>query len=421
MTSIEFERKLDQYADLLIRSGLNLQPGQRLLLGPGTMVRGAPLESAPLVRALVRKAYQAGARFVDVVWDDEALTLTRFQHAPRDSFNEFPDWRAQLVLDYSRLGEARLIISAENPDLLADQDPLLVGQVLKLTSEKMKPAAELAARPSCNWLGVSAPTEAWAARVLPNVPAGERIQRMWEIIFEMCHVTGDDAVASWRDHARSLRKRSTYLNHKQYDALHYTAPGTDLTVGLPKGHIWSSAGMKAENGIEFTANIPTEEVFTLPDRNRVDGTVISTRPLNYHGALMDGFKLTFEQGRITSATAARGQEHLDNLLNRDEGARRLGEAALIPNSSPISASGLCFYNTLYDENASNHLALGEAYRFSLEGGQGMTREEFLAAGGNLSLIHVDFMVGSGQMDIDGITVDGTAEPIFRQGEWAFEV
>ncbi len=415
------ERKLDQYADMLIRAGLNLRPGQRLLIGPGSFIAGAPLEAAPLVRSLVKKAYEAGARYVDVIWDDEALTLTRFQHAPQESFEEFPTWRANLTLDYAKNGDAMLVIYASNPDLLAGQDPEKISLVQKLTSKNMKPVSELIQRPSCNWLVVSAPTEAWAAQVLPNVPPQERIERLWDVIFQMCRVTGDDPVAAWHDHVRRLLTRSDYLNAKQYDALHYTAPGTDLTVGLPKGHIWQSGALTAENGVLFTANIPTEEVFTLPHRDRVNGTVRATKPLSFGGAVMDGFQVTFKDGVIVSTSATKGQEHLENLLNTDDGARRIGEVALVPHSSPISASGLQFSNILFDENASNHLALGEAYRFSLQGGQGMSKEEFAAAGGNLSLIHVDFMIGSGQMDIDGIRDDGGREPVLRGGEWAFEV
>jgi aminopeptidase len=415
------QHKLEQYADMLIRAGLNLRPGQRLLIGPGSFIAGAPLEAAPLVRALVRKAYEAGARYVDVIWDDEDLMLARFQHAPRDSFSEFPTWRAQLTLDYAKKGDAMLVIYAQKPDLLAGQDPELIGQVQKLTNQYMKPVSELIQRPSTNWLVVSAPTEAWAAQVLPNVPAEERIERLWDIIFKMCRVTDDDPVAGWRDHVRRLLTRADYLNQKQYDALHYTAPGTDLLIGLPPKHIWQSGALTAENGVLFTANIPTEEVFTLPHRDRINGTLRATKPLSYGGMLMDDFELTFKDGVIVGVKAKQGQQHLENLLNTDEGARRIGEVALVPHSSPISASGLQFSNMLYDENASNHLAFGEAYRFSLEGGQAMSKDEFAAAGGNLSLIHVDFMVGSPQMDIDGILPDGTREPVFRQGEWAFEV
>jgi aminopeptidase len=253
------------------------------------------------------------------------------------------------------------------------------------------------------------------------VPPEERIERLWDVIFAMCHVSGDDPVEGWREHVRRLLQRSTYLNDKQYDALHYTAPGTDLMVGLPKGHIWTSGALTAENGILFTANIPTEEVFTLPHRERVEGTVRATKPLSYGGALIDGFALTFQNGKVVAASAQKGQEHLESLLNTDEGARHIGEVALVPNSSPIAASSLRFFNGLYDENASNHLALGEAYAFSLQGGQAMSREDFAAAGGNLSLVHVDFMIGSGQMDVDGIRADGVCEPILRGGEWAFEV
>jgi len=414
----DLERQVDRYAAQIVCAGLNLQTGQRLLISGGGGIFGAPLEAAPLVRAVAAHAYRAGAPFVDVIWDDPALQRVRFEQAPRDSFDEFSTWRPRAVQDAIERGDALLNLSGVDPDLLAGLDAALVGQARQATYRHYAPVQKLIRFNATNWVVAGAATPGWAAKVLPDAPADERVDRLWEIILRMAHADGEDPVAAWEAHVERLGERAAFLNQRRYTALRFRAPGTDLSVGLPEGHIWHSGGLKNQRGVFFTANIPTEEVFTLPHRERVEGTVRATRPLSIGGALVEDFSLTFESGRVVGAEAARGGEHLQNLLDTDEGARRLGEVSLVPDSSPISQSGLIFYNILFDENASDHLALGGAYRFNLEGGQGMSDEEFEAAGGNQSLVHVDFMFGSNAMDVDGIGADGGAEAVMRGGEWA---
>ncbi|MCK4450855.1 MAG: aminopeptidase [Anaerolineae bacterium] len=410
----EFERNLDKYAEVIVRVGLNLQHGQRLL------IFRAPLELTPLVRLIAAKAYKVGARLVDVMWNDDQLRLIRFQHAPRDSFEEFPEWRANAAFEAAKAGDAVLVLLAENPDLLFEQDPELVATVFQTRAKHFKPANDLLSKNAMNWTVVTAPVDGWMEKVFPDLPPDSRKARSWDTIFEICRVKQEDPVSAWRDHINQLVARSDYLNHKRYAALKLTAPGTDLTVGLPKGHVWQSGRMTSQNGIDFTANIPTEEIFTLPHKDKTEGVVTATKPLSYGGVLIEDFSLTFADGRVVKASAAKGEEVLRKLIETDEGASRLGEVALVPHSSPISQSGLLFYNTLIDENAANHIALGEALRFFMEGGEAKSDDEFAAAGGNYSLIHVDFMIGSGEMDVDGLTEDGTAEPVMRGGEWAFE-
>jgi aminopeptidase len=419
--SLEFEQNLDKYAEVIVRVGLNLQPGQRLLIGvPLFGIYGTPLELAPLVRLIVAKAYQVGARLVDVMWNDDQLRMIRFQHAPRDSFEEFPTWRADAGLEAAKTGDAVLIIYAENPDLLVEQDPELIATVQLVNFKHIEPIMDLLVKNAMNWAMVTAPVAGWTEKIFPDLPPDSRKAKFWDTIFDICRVKQADPVSAWKDHVNELVARSGYLNHKQYIALKLTAPGTDLTVGLPRGHIWRSGHMTSQAGIDFTANIPTEEIFTMPHKDKTEGVVTPTKPLSYGGSLIEDFSLTFSEGQIVQATARKGEESLHRLLETDAGASRIGEVALVPHSSPISQSGLLFYNILIDENASNHIALGRAYKFSLENGEAMSDDEFAAAGGNHSLIHIDFMIGSGEMDVDGLTKDGTAEPIMRSGEWAFE-
>jgi aminopeptidase len=410
----KFERSLQKYAELAVRVGVNLRPGQRLLVR-------APHDVAPLIHAIAESAYKAGARLVDVMWGDEEMELIRFRHAPRDSFTEFPRWKATGPLEYAERGDAVISISATNPDLLAGQDSELVNvyqdTILKEMSEYLKYSASNA----MNWCVIAAARPVWAKKMFPKLPEEKAVAKQWDAIFKMCRVDRDDPVAAWQEHIRNLSARSRYLTKKQYSALRYKAPGTDLTLGLPKGHLWVSARALAQNGVEFTANIPTEEAFTLADLERADGIVASTKSLNYGGALIEGIVVRFEKGCVVEASASTNENILRKMIATDEGAARLGEIALVPHSSPISQSGLNFHNTLFDENAASHLALGRAYKFTLVGGVELSDEEFAVRGGNSSLIHVDFMVGSGEMDIDGITSNGRAEPVMRKGEWAFSV
>jgi aminopeptidase len=413
-----FQENLKKFAEITINVGLNLQPGQRLIM-QALKDGGVPIETAPAVRELAACAYQAGATLVDVLWRDDDLQLIRLGHAPKDSFNEFPAWQLAGILDVIENGGAMLSIYANDPDLMDGQDPDSLDQVQKAIRKHWKPISEHIGKNTMNWCVVSPPVAGWARKVFPDLPEEEQIPALWDAVFKVCRVYEDDPVAAWRNHLKELGKRAEYLNQKAYQGLHYTAPGTDLTLGLPEGHIWISAGFKTQSGIPYTANVPTEEVFTLPDNRMTEGTVSSARPLVYTGNVIDGFKLTFKEGKVVDFSAEQGEEVLESLLAVDQGASMLGEVALVPHSSPISQSGLLFYNTLLDENASCHLALGSAYRFSLDGGEKLSTEEFAARGGNVSLVHVDFMIGSGELDIDGLLPNGKSEPVMRKGEWAF--
>ena len=411
--SLEFEQNLRRYAEMAVKIGANVQPGQRLLIR-------AAIDQPALVRLIATSAYQAGARLVDVLWADEQIDLIRFQHAPRDSFEETSSWWANALLEYGQRGDALISIAGNDPDLLKDQDPDLIAIANKAAGIKLAPFRDLVMRSEINWLVVSAPIASWAAKVFPDLAADQRIRRLWEAIFQVCRLDQADPIAAWEQHIAQLTARSDYLNRKQYAALKYTAPGTDLTIGLPSGHRWKSARDISTRGIAFVPNMPTEEVFTMPHKDRVSGVVASSKPLNYGGTLIENFRLTFAEGRVVKIAAESGEATLRKLIETDEGAGRLGEVALVPHSSPIAQSGLLFFNTLFDENAASHIALGRAYQFTLEGGTAMSSEEFGQAGGNTSLVHVDFMIGSDLMDIDGLTADGVVEPAMRGGEWAFD-
>lgn len=409
--SLSFEQKLHNYAELAIKIGVGLQAGQRLMVQ-------APVESAPLVRLIAASAYRAGARLVDVQWNDDALTLARFQHAPRDSFEEFPAWRTAAMAEAAGQGDAFLAISGQDPDLLKDQDPELVALRQRVADRHMLPVRRRLMADATNWSIISQPIQAWAAKVYPASPPDEQISRLWESIFKICRIDRPDPLLAWQSHLEQLAAKRDFLNARRYTALKYSGPGTNLTLGLPRNHVWHGGQKETLSGILFIPNLPTEEVFTMPHRDKAEGVVSSTKPLSYAGVLIEDFSLTFENGRVTRVTAQKGETTLKRLVESDEGAGRLGEIALVPHSSPVSQTGLLFYNTLFDENASSHLALGRAYRFSLHDGPAMSDQEFAAAGGNHSLTHVDFMIGSGEIDIDGLTADGTAEPVMRRGEWS---
>jgi aminopeptidase len=419
-TSNNHQESLQKYAEAIVRVGLNLQKGQRLIIH-NSIVRGVPPAGRALVHEVTKAAYQAGARYVEVIWGDEEMNRIRLQYAPADSLDEYPKFHVSGILDMLQNGDAMLTISANHPDAYNGMDPERVAAMQKAHLENWKDISAHISRNSINWCVVAASSPAWAHKIFPDLPQAEAEQKLWQAIFESTRATESDPVAAWQEHTKRLRKRADYLQARKYFALHYRAPGTDLTIGLPPGHRWMSAQALAENGVVFTANMPTEEVFTLPDRHRAEGTVTATFPLSYGGALIEDFGLTFENGRIVKVFARKNEAILQRLVDTDEGSTRLGEAALVPASSPIARRGHLFYNTLFDENASCHIAIGRAYRFTLTGGEELTDEEFISAGGNLSLNHVDFMIGSPQMDIDGLREDGTREPVMRAGEWAIAV
>ena len=414
MNEQEFSQALQKYADVIVRVGLNLRTGQRLLILAGIF-------DYPLVRAIAASAYGAGARHVDVLWDDEEVGHIHLKYASKEALEEIPNWPSNAALEFVESADALLAISSRNPDLLSDVDPerISIHQIASL--KKWEKFNDFIMRDAVNWCVVSSPTTEWAMKVFPEKTEKQAVEKLWEAIFQTCRVDQPDPVAAWQKHIADLKKQSGYLNAKRYAALHYRAPGTDLTVGLPEEHYWLAAQSKAENGIEFTANMPTEEVFTMPHRDKVNGMVSASRPFVVTGQVVEDFSLQFENGKIVNFTAKKGEEALRKLIETDEGSRSIGEVALVPHSSPISQSGHLFYNTLFDENAASHIAIGRAYRFTMNGGSEMSEEQFQASGGNFSLTHNDFMIGSSQMDIDGICADGRTEPVMRQGEWAFDV
>ena len=412
--SPDFERKLDNYARLAVEVGVGLAPGQRLLLR-------APVECADLARRITVAAYRAGALLVDVLFDDEANTLSRFQHAPEASFDEISTWSADALIKASERGDAILRVHGSNPDLLAGQNGGHIARVQKNLQRYSEPFSRRISAKEVNWSIVAAPVLPWARRVFPELAPEAAMDALWEEIFRICRADRDDPVAAWREHTAALKRRRSHLDGKQYRALRYRGPGTDLELGLPEGHCWMGGVSHDRGGHAFVANMPTEEVFSLPHRERAQGTVAASMPLAYAGSLIEGIRLRFEGGRVVEAHADKGEAALTSLLDTDEGARRLGEVALVPQSSPIAQAGRLYYTTLYDENAASHLAVGRAYRVCLTGGVDMDDADFRAAGGNDSLAHVDFMIGSGQMDVDGVLADGGVEAVMRGGEWAVEV
>ncbi|MCD0162216.1 aminopeptidase [Deinococcus sp. 6YEL10] len=408
--TLTFEEKLRNYARLAVRVGVGVKPGQRLLVQ-------APVETAALARLVVREAYAAGASFVDVRWDDDDVQLARFELAPDGTFDQISRWRVDAEIETAEAGGAVLAIRATNPNLLGSVDAERVATHQRTLAAYRRPYTAQVMTNRLNWNLISAPVSGWAELMFPDASAEQAVAQQWDAIFAATRADQPDAVALWEAHLGDLKRRRDLLTDKQYAALHFRGGGTDLTVGLADDHVWGGGAADTPGGITFTANIPTEEVWTAPHRERVDGTVVSTKPLSYNGTLIDGIRIEFRDGRITKASADQGESALLKMIDTDEGSHRLGEVALVPHSSPISRSGLFFFNTLYDENAASHIAIGSAYRFNVRGGVDMPLEDFLAAGGNDSLTHVDWMIGSGEMDVDGVAKDGTREPVMRAGEF----
>ena len=403
--------RLDKLAEVAVKVGLQLQRGQDLVMT-------APIAALPLVRLITRHAYMAGAGIVTTFYSDEETTLARYAHAPDESFDKASGWLYDGMARAFEGGAARLAIAGDNPMLLSGQDPAKVARANKANSIAYKPALEHISNFDINWNICSYPNPSWARLVFPGLPVDEAVSKLAEAIFAASRVNETDPVAAWAAHNAELRKRSSWLNGERFSALHFTGPGTDLTVGLADGHEWHGGASTAKNGVTCNPNIPTEEVFTTPHALKVEGHVSSTKPLSHQGTLIDDIQVRFEGGRIVEAKASKGEEVLLKVLDTDEGARRLGEVALVPHSSPISASGILFYNTLFDENASCHIALGQCYSKCFLDGASLTQEQIKAQGGNSSLIHIDWMIGSDKVDIDGVRADGFRVPVMRKGEWA---
>lgn len=405
---------IEKYVRLAIATGVHLQKDQGLIIN-------APIEAVDFVRALAREAYDQGARDVHVEWSDDVLTLQTMAHASIDILRQFPKWRADGLLSMVKQGYSLLSVYGPDPDLLKGIDPDRIKAASQASAQALSEYRNYVMNDRVTWSLIGYPTAAWAEKVFPDLSKEQAQAKLWEQIYSITRTDCADPVAAWDEHNNKLRQAREFLNKKRYQKLIFQAEGTDLEIKLPKGHIWHGGSGLSADGITFNANIPTEEVFTMPDKYGVNGTVISTKPLSYGGTIIKNFRLVFNEGKVVNFSAEKGEAALKNLLETDEdGAKRLGEVALVPHQSPISQSGLIFYNTLFDENASCHLALGKAYPTTIENGSEMSKQELDQHGVNDSLIHEDFMIGSDKMNIDGITESGEKEAIFRNGDWAVD-
>ncbi|MFD2608523.1 aminopeptidase [Deinococcus taklimakanensis] len=407
--TMNFEERLARYAELLVKVGVNLPQGGKLLVN-------APLAAAPLVRLVARAAYRAGALDVRVNYFDEHLSLALYEEGSDDAVAYLPAWAAQEAQNMLEDGYARLAIRGDDPALLRDVNPDRVALRSKLSGQAMRAVSEAVSGMAVNWTVAAMSTPAWARAVYPDLPEQEAVSRLWDDIFKVTRADRPDPVAAWQEHIAALARRSEYLNGKQYAAVHLKSElGTDLTVGLAEGHIWQGGAEEAKNGIVGVPNLPTDEVFTMPHRERVDGWAVASKPLSVRGQVVQGIRVRFEAGRAVEVSAEQGEDTLKKLLDTDEGAARLGEIALVAASAPVAQTGTLFFNTLFDENAASHIALGRCYSTNVQHGE--NPEALKAAGGNDSLIHVDWMIGTPGTDVDGVTASGEREPLMRGGEW----
>ncbi|GAA0721220.1 aminopeptidase [Clostridium malenominatum] len=404
---------LKKYARLAVKTGVNIQQGQ-------TLVVSSPIECAEFTRLIAEVAYDEGAKDVFINWNDELFTKIRFLKAPEEVFSEFPNWQKELFDHYDSIGAAYLSISASDPELLKDVEPKRISTFHKTRSTALKAHSAKLMSNKNPWSIVSIPTKSWAKKVFPGVSDEVAMEKLWDAIFKIVRVDKEDPVAAWDEHKENLAKSLDFLNSHKFKYLHYkNSIGTDLKVELPEGHLWLGGGDYTPKGVEFIANMPTEEVFTLPLRTGVNGIIVSSKPLNCNGNLVENFSLTLKEGRIVDFKAEKGYEALKNLIEIDEGSHYLGEVALVPYDSPISNSNILFFNTLYDENASCHFAIGKAYPVCIKDGENLKEEELEKLGVNTSLVHEDFMVGTKDLEIIGITHDGKEIPVFTNGNWAF--
>jgi len=408
-----FDQNLQKYAKLLVAKGINVQPGDWVKMT-------ISVDQAQLARYITKEAYALGAEKVIIKWSDDEITRLNYIHQPKEVLTNIPDYEIKEVEDHVLNHKvSRLSIVSSDPGLLNGVDPDKISSYQKVASKAFKAQLTATQNDELKWTVAAAAGAGWAAKVFPNLPTSEeQVDALWDQIFKTCRVYEEDPIAAWDEHKRILNEKAKILNDTQFDMLHFTAPGTDLKLGLPKNHIWACAESYNPKGEEFIANMPTEEIFTAPDTRRLDGVVRSTKPLSYAGTLIEGIEVRFKDGKIVEVSAEKGDEIIKKLVFENDGATGLGEVALVPDPSPISQSGVVFYNTLYDENASNHLAIGSAYPTNVQGGTKMSEEELKANGINVSDVHVDFMIGSKDMNIDGIKKDGTVVPIFRNGDWA---
>ena len=407
-----FEEKLNEYARLLVRVGVNVQKGQDIVLR-------CSVENYPFARKLVKEGYEAGAREVIIFWSDAVSSRISYDYAEASVFENIPDWKAESMNKYAREGAAFISIAGGDPEAFKGVDSAKLLASAKASDKAYDVFYKRMSASEIPWNVAAIPTEKWAQKVFPGIPVAEAMEKLWENIFKSVRIGEGDAVKAWQEHDAFLAEMSRKLNEQQFDALHYeNSLGTDFTVGLAENHIWEGGSEADSQGNRFIANMPTEEIFTMPDCRRAEGKLVSALPLSYEGNMIHNFAFTFHEGKVVDFSAEDGMETLERMLGSDEGSRRLGEVALVPDDSPISNMKTLFYNTLFDENASCHFALGRCYETTVQGGASMSEDELHAVGGNTSMIHVDFMVGTSDLRITGIKKDGTQVPVFVDGNWA---
>lgn len=407
-----YEKQLQKYAELLVKVGLNVQEKEPVYIQ-------ASIDASEFVHLVVEEAYKIGAEDVKVSYRDDRISQLKFQYEPDEFFETVKQYDIDEKMDYLDRKAAFLSIVSSSPDSLKDADPNKISKAMTANGKAFKDYMVAVQSDRMSWCVASYPSVGWAKMMFPELNDEEAFNKLLETILKTVRVDQEDPVKAWEDHDHLLHEKADYLNKKKYKALHYQSEGTDLTIELPAGQYWSGASSVNSKGNPFVANMPTEEVFTAPHKNGVNGTVSNTLPLSYSGNIIDDFTLTFKDGEVVDYKARVGEEILKSILETDEGSKRLGEVALVPVDSPISNMNTLFYNTLFDENASCHIALGSAYAFCIEGGKDMSAESLAESGLNDSTTHVDFMIGSKDLSIDGILENGDKEPVFRDGNWAF--
>ncbi|AND84765.1 aminopeptidase [Clostridium tyrobutyricum] len=404
---------LEKYAKVIVEIGINIQDNQILVIN-------SPIECAEFTRMISEVAYKKGARDVVVNWSDEKFAKIKYINGKEEIFDNFPEWKKDLYTNYARENAAFLSVYASDPELMKDVDPKRIMRASKASNVALSEYRERMMSDRNVWCVVSIPTRAWAKKVFPGISESEALEKLWDTIFKTVRVNGNEPVEAWNKHKINLRKSMEFLNNNNFRYLKYKNQlGTDLKIELPQGHIWLGGSSISEKGIEFMPNMPTEEVFTLPLKTGVNGKVVSSRPLNYNGNIINNFSIIFRKGKIVDFTADQGYETLKHIIQTDEGSHYLGEVALVPFDSPISNLNILFYNTLFDENASCHLAIGEAYPVCLKEGKNMSKEALKAAGVNHSLEHVDFMIGTEDLGIIGITQEGKEVEVFKNGNFIY--
>ncbi|MBO6179088.1 MAG: aminopeptidase [Selenomonadaceae bacterium] len=401
------------YASLAVNVGVNLQKGQILVIQ-------SPIECADFARSVAKAAYERGAKDVVILWNDELFAKLRFEKADISVFGEFPAWRKDCFESYAEKGAAFINIAASDPEIMRGVDKNKLSLFKKTAGGALVNYRERLMSNKNRWCIISRPTRSWAKKVFPDLDDEAAFAALEKAIYKATRADAGDAAENWAKHTKELAKRAKFLNEQNFKCLRYkNSLGTDLTVELAENHIWAGGAEIAADGVEFVANMPTEEVYTMPKREGTNGVVFATRPLQYQGNLIENFTLTFKDGKVVDFSAKKNETLLKELLNTDEGASFLGEVALVPFDSPINNSGVLFYNTLFDENASSHLALGKAYPTCIKDGESMDSVTLVKNGANDSILHEDFMIGSKDLSVVGVTQDNRETQVMIDGNFAF--